>query len=180
MKIAGVILACAFASTIARADPSPEVRRLMNDPVSMLDWGLAELGRTTQEALHSRIQELQFPPGQLYVGAAYDWAKNEIQVTVTSSLIRRPQPKQDCRHSVDWIRENLAPRALNKDPNNPVILWADLFKHSGYTNSGKADADLGKHLSKLVVVYAFVFPATTGKLVKCSGPLLSESIGFEE
>ena len=151
----------------------------MNEPVSMLDWGLDQLQRSTQDTLNSKSQDLGFPPGQMYVGAGYDFAKNEIDITITTNLYARPQPKDVCRNLVNWLRDQLAPQA--PATKKRFIFWGMLFQHSGFTNSQKSEQGLGDKLAKLVVVAAQVAPqVNTGKLVFCSGPLLGESVNFEE
>jgi hypothetical protein len=98
------IIACAGATQFAQADPSPEVRALMNEPVSMFDWGLMELQRMTHDSVKSSASELGFLADQLSVDVSYDFGRNEILIGVYPDFVPRSQAKVDCRNLVNHVR----------------------------------------------------------------------------
>jgi hypothetical protein len=94
MKTA-VLLLLLCIPTASYADPSSYVKELMNEPVSMLDFGLYQLEKELQEWF-SNTRHADY-----YIHAYYNYTLNRI--TISSQIVlldeeaqKRATPKQWC------------------------------------------------------------------------------------
>ncbi len=72
-----IFVACTFCSGRVQADPSPSVRYLMGESVSMFEWGIFRL-----EARADRFSWDGLDIKNQFAHVDYDWAKNQLQVKV--------------------------------------------------------------------------------------------------
>ena len=161
--------------TTALADPSPEVRRLMNEPVSMLDWGLDRLAQQASRQVGEKLRNGGEVPD---IDAGYDWKLNQLELYVN---YYEPQkaPKALCRTTINLIRRTLSPTVGKSKRLN---LWVSAFQHNGYALRGTPEeALLTRSLPGLLVIKTSVAAAEGDQpFVNCSGPLLGDGISFEE
>lgn len=115
MKMRKAIMATTFALSLfsgtAIAGPSPEVKRLMDEPVTMLDWGMSRLRETARElARDNREGGWPLPPGfHTESGwAGYDWKDDKI---VVGFFVKPPSPDkrtfESCRDVWQGLRTAL-------------------------------------------------------------------------
>jgi hypothetical protein len=70
-----VFIACILCSSTAHADPSPSVRYLMGESVSLFEWGIFRL-----EARAQRFAFSDLDIKNQFARVEYDWPKNQLRV----------------------------------------------------------------------------------------------------
>lgn len=71
-----------LASSFVNAEPSSSVLYLMNEPVTLFDRGLKDLGKKVDKSL--RLEDFPELTKQLNAGASYDWNANRIKINGTA------------------------------------------------------------------------------------------------
>lgn len=173
IQILLVALATLFHGWPAYADPSPEIRHLMDEPVSMLDWGIQSLRDWVESDVREKAPGLGLRGGDLVVAGIYNWKSNQIEITVTALYGKHPSPKDSCRSIVAAVRKSLVVESGDKR----IYPWTSLFQHGGYESGKDVDAAIAEKLPGIVKISALVFgkPAAS-----CTGSLLETPIYFQE
>jgi hypothetical protein len=73
-----VFLACILCTGTVQADPSPSVRYLMSEPVSLFEWGIFRL-----EARAERFAFDGLDIRKQFARVQYDWSSNQLRVQLT-------------------------------------------------------------------------------------------------
>jgi hypothetical protein len=118
-----------FAPLVAFAEPSPTVKKLMNQPVSMFDFALYRLEQDIQS---------KFPESEIIV--KYDSLKNRIIVHsnyfVTDDLLKSETPKQICKeHTNNLIIHSMmlglfaSPKAFDAKGKTDVDIQHDFWNN---------------------------------------------------
>src|SRR4030095_10718471 len=91
-----------------RADPSPTVRQLMKEPMSIFDWGLFRLQSDLQED-HELDQTKEFRPLKVYVG--YTAKTNVIEIALFAypkrNFVNEVPAKDICKNVTNYVRRFL-------------------------------------------------------------------------
>ena len=167
----------------ALADPSQEIRRLMNEPVSMLDWGLEQMERQLQEALSDDgIRKYAGLPADP-PGISLDYDRDTNRILVHAFYVGEGQraAKVICHKTVTFLRKQLDPRYPNGKERGDH-LWLSNFLHSGSGDATRTTAwkVLEKALPNLVMLEVVVPSADAGADVRCSAPLTGVMVSFEQ
>jgi hypothetical protein len=146
----------------------------MNDPVSMLDWGLQHLWEDLRDS---------FPPtdpvgpvtGHPTFGVDYKFA-NQIEVSV---LFVGPETyagsaKEACKGVLNDVRGHLR---IDIGDKKVLYPWTDDFTHNGFTMAKGADKKLADELPRLVTIRVSLFAP---QRQECFGPLIGDTVAYEE
>ena len=149
---------------LAIADPSPVIRKLMHDPVSMLDLGLYRMSQYLQASFEAAGQAGDSP------SAFYDWGANRI--IVAASLIGgvpRIDAQKTCDERINEVRRDFY--VVNGDVPTDLVAWEGFFEHHGFaTKDSPNEKALIEELPKLVHLRIWIFG--TGWRARCEAPLL--------
>jgi hypothetical protein len=90
-----VFVACILCASTVQADPSPSVRYLMDEPISLFEWGIFRL---QARAEHFVWDHLDVKSQSARV--EYDWAKNQLQIEMTvyphAQSLQRTTVRETC------------------------------------------------------------------------------------
>jgi hypothetical protein len=185
-------IAITFALTLfsggAAADPSPEVKRLMDDPVTMLDWGMSRLRETAREmAKENREGGWPLPAGfQTQFGwAGYDWQDDKI---VVGFFVKPPsRDKSDfnsCRDVWQGLRTALfisqgpvaSGNEVSPSRHNTEKFIAAHFSHWGFARAAKPQTIDRELAERIYLKVSFgAFPDTH---IACESPLAGEHFSY--
>jgi len=119
MRLLFFIVITIFASHL-RSEPSSDVRTLMEEPVSIFDWGLY------------RLQKM-FDSSTTYALVNYDWEQNKI-IIISNGIdlekrnLTMDQTKTDCEKVFSDFDKMLLIGMEN------YCSFCGFFSHSGYSN----------------------------------------------
>ena len=131
MKRFFVLLMVFAASSSAFAEPSPTVRYLMNEPVTMLEWGLYNLGK--------RVQGFRnFEGFDLFTSSAmYNWETNRIVLILSiiprSASLKKIPAMEICKQATQDIRLRFLSRG--DDRTRALFGISRFFEHEGFKST---------------------------------------------
>ena len=158
------------AIPLATAEPSSAVNYLMDDKVSMFDYGLDK----TEAQIKESLREKKWSPM-----LSYDWKKNRIIIDVHQFPLTTNKDLAEARLLVDeifWlIRYEFGLDLTGK--LHPSFKCSSLylnFTHRGFSKRDEP-TNLGSDLDTITEIRAIVV-IEKGKSIKCTGPLVSDEI----
>ena len=151
-----------LVSPCALAEPTPGIQYLMEEPVSMLEWGLHRLSSHLQASLGANSGTAE---------TRYWWATNRIQIRLT--LIDTPPSVEEarnvCAKTIDWVRGTLA--VVDGQPQlSGVSAVPSFFSHHGFRGRNEPQA-LGPELDARTEIHVD-FHFKEPHQVRCRGELL--------
>ena len=155
------------------ADPSPAVQYLMREPVSMLDWGLAQI----EEDLYRNRGLLTRNDGDLFepepiIRVDYAWEENRIQIflklSMHANVKKTPQRMTAVRQHVEFVTAYLR-GGLTMRP------YDAFFRHKGY-RSKESPENLADELVEITDIYITVRDHQQNILSRCKAPLSGKEI----
>jgi hypothetical protein len=170
-KISLIIATIIFLllSGICNAEPDSTIKYLMNEPVSMLDFGLYRMDRYLE--IYFKVKGN--PPPELWHIVHYRWDENRIIVACNISLpTKRTMTKKDAmaaaRDLVGDIRHAL---------NSP---YTKFFSHYDFSRSTEPKK-IAEKLIQLVEIRIAVYHTDGGSgYIQCTAPLRGKDIYFKE
>ncbi len=182
------------------ADPSPPVQMLMNEPMSMFDWGIWRVDQKLKEMVRAegdyrkqkldrarkvdpkdpRIQSLGYDMWPISSTVFYDYTRNAIYVSLDAQMpLYSSDMKDDCKLYITMVKQNFPPKM-----DGSRLLG--FFAHpGGYTVKRDHQSDIGREIDKLVRINVWVHDIFGEKKrgyvgIACSSPLLSDDIAYSE
>jgi hypothetical protein len=167
------------------ADPSPVIRQLMNEPVSMLDWGLLRLETYLQDYVRAarQIGPIAGSRPVALVQTSYDFDKNEIHIEFAfdSSDVYATSTQDACKQALTAIRHTLV---MKRDDGTYLAYFYHFFLHNGFTTSEVSTKVVPiAELLKLVRIDVSLFgrpPKDAHRQFECTGSLLGTSVQYQE
>ena len=108
----------------------------MNEPVSMLDWGLDHVGVMLTNIAEHHLKDfgVTMPAGMAYVLVDYNYSTNQIIVSEPfgSDAKFAGPPKDTCKRVLNGIRQDLG--YYPEESMKPLPFWVDSFRHTGFTD----------------------------------------------
>lgn len=167
---------------LASAEPTPTVRYLMKEPMSLWDKGMIQLRDHLKNDPSSRL---------LYVTVEYDWDANRIRigaVELGQEALSATEAKPWCKRTLESLRAALwvhwYPDPTTGEPVVTGSMIPKFFWHEGYTTKPRPPDNLADELhsiTELSAVYTGILPDNQGtKIFTCRSPLLSDKVLFEE
>ena len=179
-----------------RAEPGPVVQWLMGEPASLFDVGILELGRFVR-SLNLKGMDVE---GTSTKSVSYDWEKNRIEIELFllgyNNKNEYIDVKWDCKRIINKMRRSGLIDDTTGDFYDSSLrdiensAYSDYFRHHAYKSSNQPEKYLSRldHIIELSVTLAPLqevtseeYPVLDMKLAtKCTGPLLSNKVYFEE
>ena len=145
-----IIVLILMNSRVSFAAPGPITGRLMNEPLSMLDYGLWR----TELELKRFFNNID----NIFVGATYNWNKDQILIQVilyeTPETLKDLTPDKQCRHVIKSIRDFYG---IDTSTGRPAAsmentLLGKSFVHNGFAGSDIPQAELFSQLDKMTYI----------------------------
>ena len=179
--IVGVILFLPlFCSQTVLSEPTPTIKYLMNEPVSMLDWGIYNMAQ--------RLRPLQEHKDVGDVSVDYVWKKNRILITAHYKYDARSKSEKESKRRCEELVNSIK-RHFRVDPKTGKGVLLDrrsslgfLFGHAGYRGSNQPK-NLYQELEKLVHIEVWNnWEGTAGSSgnVVCTSPLMGTQVYFRK
>ena len=166
---------CLIYVAPAGAEPSAAVEYLMREPVSMLDWGLAQI----EEDLYRKRVVLTGNKQNLFdpepsINVAYAWEENRIQIflklTLRAEVKKTSQRMAGIRQHVEFVITYLR-GGLTMHP------YDAFFRHKGF-RSKESPQNLEEDLVKITDIHITVRDQQQNILSRCRAPLSSAEIDW--
>jgi hypothetical protein len=169
-----VVVFGVFVTSWAAADPSPGIQWLMNDKVSMLDYGLNQM----QTALRQELPTI-YKSGSLTnvdVSDTYSPDDNKINLTISALFVPNTNPDDKdpvtaCLRLIYVVKDQLATRPTTGPSSSS---WVVFFHHSGWTTDNKEDDSLAKTLPSLLRISAKI--NSNSESARCTAMYLDKSV----
>lgn len=167
-----IIAIIVSVSAQGKAEPSKEVYWLMNEPVSMLEWGLYRLNSEIE--FDERIMSI-ISGTKPYARWIYDYENNEIQLQIVYYVdnFEKKIMREKMKESIEYIKVQF-PVAKNI---GSTILHS-YFTHDYYEDANRPKS-IGKHIDKITKIVIIAKYSKT-KSYKCYSPLVEDKIYCEE
>lgn len=159
----------------ASGEPSLLVRKLMNEPVSLLTFGIYRLNEGIGDAATNA--------GFNFAFATYDYDSNEIRIEATAGAVsplgKQCVTDQVCEKNLRDSLNTFATRFANQLAKGQWFeMVTGMFSQSGYTarnfHNGKSLEDAVKDLSHIVKLKGTVFNTT--RIYECRRDLESMDV----
>ena len=171
----GVLLVAVAADAAAQTKPKDDVlSRLMQEPLTLFDWGLAQLDRDMERATRRILPRRIDDPGVRH-GTIYNWRARRITLYLSQTVLPRDRTRANCAALFGRItRELIAGAPAGSDAAGWYLLNA--FKPKAHFWGGRFE-DIGSQLAQRVVLEVSLIPAEyqavagDAKRVICTGRL---------
>ena len=182
---------------ICLAEPSAPVRYLMDEPVSMLEWGMFRLSEAltndkepTYHCIKQILKEHDLCIVAPYVRVSYDWDSNRLRIKTLVFEKSQPQEiskekkKEICKLVIKEHKNYLGVNFETGKPISPLgEAWPDSILESFFTHEGfkstREPENLYKELDNITELIIQYIPVK-GKKLHCEAPLLGTDILFSE
>jgi hypothetical protein len=157
------------------AEPAAKIKYLMNEPVTLFDWGIYRLDKYFEDV---HIEGAQ----STILWTSYDWDKNilTLNFTVETNTKSRDEAKKIGKSLIDMVRVSLG---VDPDNGKPYAgnsrLYTQHFSHSSAQDDSKPKG-LESELDNITVIEVLVVAGDYQRGLKCKAPLLGTKIMFEE
>lgn len=165
-------------TSTTQAEPSRVPNWLMNEPMSLWDWGIYRTDKRMQQIKEfSSLFKAQFFSGS----ASYDWDANRIKLfamfigeTTEAGCIEHIKKTKGAFLMYKWDAKEQIAQA-------PVTM-AGLFSHEGGYQSKGQPKDLGEQLANITVMEVLMMTSIAGggysNAIRCTSPLTSAEISI--
>jgi len=163
-----------FVSYSAAADPSPGIQWLMNDKVSMLDYGLNQMQTALQQELPVIYKNGSL--SNIDVSDTYSPDDNKINLTISALYVPNAvaddkDPITACLRLIYVVKKQLATRPTTGADSSS---WVVFFHHSGWTTDNKEDDSLAKTLPSLLKISVKI--DANSEHTRCTAMYLDKSV----
>jgi hypothetical protein len=163
-----------FVTSWAAADPSPGIQWLMNDKVSMLDYGLNRMQTALQQELPTIYKNGSL--SNIDVSDTYSPDDNQINLTITALFAPNTNPDDKdpvtaCLRLIYVVKDQLATRPTTGAGSSS---WVVFFHHTGWTTANKEDDSLAKTLPSLLRISVKI--NSNSEPARCTAMYLDKSV----
>lgn len=173
-------LTCLLAST-AQAEPSRVPTWLMNEPMSLFDWGMYKTDQHMRERL--KAVDITFSAKYFHASAQYDWKENRIKLNAMFTGDASAVTDAACIEHIKKAKAaflNYAWEAKEQIQEAPGVM-ATLFSHEGSYQSKGQPKDVGEQLANIAVMEVVMMSTSSSGFTpqsKCSSSLTSTSVNL--
>jgi hypothetical protein len=169
-----VVVLGVFVTSWAAADPSPGIQWLMNDKVSMLDYGLNQMQAALQQELPTIYKTGSL--SNIDVSDTYSPDDNKINLTIKALFVPNTNPNDKdpvtaCLRLIYVVKDQLATRPTTGAGSSS---WIVFFHHTGWTTDNKEDDSLAKTLPSLLRISAKI--NSNSEPARCTAMYLDKSV----
>jgi hypothetical protein len=191
-----------FSAGIVHSEQSKTIQYLMNEPLTMFEWGMVELKNDIDEYLGSLIEKnifsekskketLEYVMGysDYYTYTSYDWIRNKIIVRIVLINKNEKLPiisKKDlCKKHTDSIKKHFY-AAENEEFRREYGI-SKFFKHSHFARKNQPENFL-EEIEDIVEIQiniqytkdVFLLKESGYEIVSSISPLMGDYIYFKE
>jgi hypothetical protein len=174
-KIINSVLLLMLLVPNAYADPNTTAQFLMDDPVSLLDFGVYKLENEIKVHRKALVIKRQ-PPHTVFVD--YNWEENKIEIKLAYGDVGNP-PIAEIKREIITILGTLkkilgvspAGKAYHKDGFSSV---PEYFSHKGYISKNKPK-NVEKEIDQLVEFKVVYYVQNYSRYFECKNSLISDS-----
>ena len=173
-----VLLLCSGSFNYAGAEPTPSVRALMKEEVSLFSFGLYQLDQRIDQKKVSGLKGI--------ASVSYDWNTNRIKMTFVE--LQRPGfcgKKDDsrCKEMCEQQYENIRSIVCWEEDCKLANLFPSYFSHIGYSSRDlidkKSDSEVAKSLKDITEVEVRLrLSDDSSRALVCEGPITREKPSF--
>ncbi|WP_415906389.1 hypothetical protein ACMXYX_01090 [Neptuniibacter sp. QD72_48] len=154
MKKHIVLIVCLSTSLVSNAEPDSTARYLINEPLSMLEWGIYRIQKKLDE-------DRLFPHHSVspsYKVVEYDWDRNEILIRA-NIYPSHEHVTEEGINSICQRVHSLLRASFHWHKSDDVRSWdgiASYFNHTGYVNTRRPKSfqrDIESNTAFKVTVY---------------------------
>jgi len=159
----------------AYAEQKDVLRRLMDEPVTLFDWGIAQLDRDIRQAAARTIPKYVGDP---VTGSFYNWRSDRITLFVSVAMPKQGRTRDACAATFHDIVADLT-RNSPKGPSAAGWYLLNAFKPKAHFWADRFE-DVGAKLLDVVRLEVTFIPATfeafegEQRRVSCHGRLDAE------
>lgn len=185
MRIFLLALSLVALSSMGWAEPSPMVRYLMKEPVTLFDWGIIRLyeyvdGFAKDYLKNNAVQDI-------YSTVTYDSLSNNILITFV--VTQKPVPKGQASQSEATSPKNICMaivQAMRREflaDRNPLLRRSSgiyrFFGHVGFRGE-KEPLDAFEEIENITLIRVSVYSARDpGRLIlHAESPLMGKEVNF--
>lgn len=175
-RIAALVLGmCLSAGT--QAEPTATVTWLMNEPMSLFDWGVYKADKKAGGLgeLGSRLFTARFMSGS----AAYDWDANRLRLRV---FLNGNGTDAECVENLKAAKHVFLDFTVtgNDQATAAATVFGYLFSHEGGYRAKSTPAKLGHELANIATIEATIFKSnndqTLSPKAKCQADFRSNEV----
>ena len=155
-------------------EPDSTIKYLINEPVTMLDWGL--------HRLNNILEKRELSAFDAAMAMNYDWETNRFKVIVAAAFKATTEPtaKSLCKNAIGEIKQSFF---VDHETGKPMVAgfsnMGSFFSHSGF-KTGETPVDVGRKLERITFVEVHVPLSQKGQKLVCRSDLLSTEVFFGE
>lgn len=174
MRLIVLLVVFMVIPTTGYGEPSPTVRYLMDEPVTMFDWGLYRLRRIIDQF---QFENLNLHNIHSYI--TYDWDQNRLRIVFyvqTKETVDKASSKKICKNITAKISSTFGGEIRDKGLRRNISI-ATLFEHRAFENRDKPD-NFMEEIEKITKIEVSVFTRKTInspaniKILSCESPLI--------
>ena len=172
---------------VCQAEPTASIKYLMNEPVTMLDWGIYRMGNALRTAGY--VEFLEIDGMRPNIHAHYEASFNSIVIEVTSPIIEdtdsQKRAKEWCSSVIEQSRVNFG---INKETGKASSAQGShirrFFQSEGPQRTNQPE-NLGNELDRITALVVFARFREKGskaspRTIRCNAPLLGTEVRFSE
>lgn len=197
LMIAITVIATVVGGAICFGEPDSVTGYLINEPISLMDWGLHNLANRIQEQVlnDGKNKNLANSLDQFFfVEVYFDIKKNKIIIKVPSLAKMKPkgskeyvaltieEAKQWSKRIIFAIKNNLGVDPKTGQPqwgDDSTFIYSDYFSHQGWAKKGEP-LNIKKSLDQLIVIQTECLINKGDEKLICFSPLTDEQIFYSE
>lgn len=174
MRKALSLLVLLFVTSTAHGDESDVLTRLMQEPLTLFDWGLAQLDRDMERVVRETFED-RLGLGRPAAGARFDRERRQVILSASKTLPPATRSEATC---IQAFREIVAGLAKVAPRGHSPVPWylQSVFQPDGHIWEGSSE-DVGARLLEVVRLYVFLGPTPSDtakgdiRFVSCHGRL---------
>ncbi|OHY72932.1 hypothetical protein [Marinobacter sp. AC-23] len=182
MRAAIIPMLLLLASSNASSGPNKTVSYLMNEPLTMFEWGLYKV---KDEIFSIEFEDLDLTFRNL-AGVEYDWEGNRINLSLTIypeyAFFKKVGGKKICKLALQKVKSRFGYGVEAK--YRELFGINTYFEHKGFTNKSKPES-LAEDLENITKIMINVYSSESNrpmfkKMATCSSMLLEDDVYFLE
>ena len=187
-KVTFTVLVLLVSVQAGRTEPTPAVRYLMNEPVTLLDYGLIRLKEKIEEDIKDDSIIHKKRP---FVSVDYDWYGNRIKFKFTyieSETLKKAKSQSELdeiKSKMEMVIHLVKSRVFLVEPSTGKPMLAKnsslvyFFSHVGFKSLNEPK-NLASELDAITEIEVGYYFAAGQKGIKCRSPLLSKDIFWSQ
>jgi len=197
MIVTITVMTMALGGPIACAEPNSVTGYLINEPMSMMDWGIYNLKKRIQDQVFKNAKKSNLTNSLndfIFVEVYFDIDKNQIIIKVPSLCTMTPkgskdtvalsieEAKQWSKRVISAIKDNLGVDPKTGRPkwgDDSTFIFSSYFSHQGWVKKGHP-LNINKELDQLIVIQTESLINTGNEKLICFSHLIDEHIFCSE